>query len=465
MATQNPTLTEKSVKALKPKASVYRVRDGIADPALKGFGVVVAPSGTKSFFMAYTSPESGKRTQGTLGIHPTLSLAKARDLARQWRQCIREGVDPVLANKREKESVQEAHNAAEDAKRREKELGTVEQLFALYITDLEADGKRSANFVRAIYNKNIGPALGEKKARDVTTEHAADLIADIAARGALVLANRVRSYCIAAYNFGTKARNLPRWRRKAPEFDLDGNPFASTEKALQREKRGQRYLSRDEVREVWKALGEPFEVNGGHGAKRMVSLDLATQIAIKLLLSTGQRVEEVFGASWSEFDFEQKLWEIPAGRRKNAWKNTSGEPHLVPLTDFHIALLEALKPFSEGSQFLFPAKVKPGEKPRPRDYRSLSQATTRLCARTGIEKFSPRDCRRTFKTLGGSIEIDLEIRHRLQGHSFDDIGSAAYDRFSYLPQKRRGMERWTAFLESLLRDEDNVVPMVREAQR
>ena len=77
MATQNPTLTEKSVKALKPKASVYRVRDGIADPALKGFGVVVAPSGTKSFFLAFTSPESAKRTQGTLGM-PTSSVGMRR---------------------------------------------------------------------------------------------------------------------------------------------------------------------------------------------------------------------------------------------------------------------------------------------------------------------------------------------------------------------------------------------------
>lgn len=192
----------------------------------------------------------------------------------------------------------------------------------------------------------------------------------------------------------------------------------------------------------------------------MVSLDLATQIAIKLLLATGQRVEEIFGAPWEEFDIEQKLWVIAAERRKNCWKNQSAKPHIVPLTDFHVSLLETLRPFSEGSRYLFPKKS--GD--NPRDYRSLSQASSRLCARTGIEKFSPRDLRRTWKTLAGSIGIDLEIRNRVQGHAFDDISSQAYDRFDYVPQKREAMENWANWLEKLVSDEPaQAVPLARKA--
>ena len=68
-----------------------------------------------------------------------------------------------------------------------------------------------------------------------------------------------------------------------------------------------------------------------------------------------------------------------------------------------------------------------------------------------LKPFAPRDCRRTFKTLTGSIGIDLELRNRLQGHAMTDVGSVHYDRWSYLPQKREGMELWAEALENKLR--------------
>jgi len=457
MAGSNPTLTERGVKALKPKATVYRVRD--TNP--KGFGVVVAPSGTRSFFLSYTSPETRLRTQGTVGIYPHVSLKDARDRAHQWRQQIREGIDPILEVKRQQEIARAAKQAAEEARMQAQALGTVEQLFACYVADLEADGKRSAADVARLYQRDIHPAIGAKKARDITTDHCSDIVADIAGRGALTLANRARGYMIAAFNFGLKSRNLPRWRRKAPDFYLSTNPAAATEKALKREPRGQRHLSREELRRVWHALSKPYEVVGGHGARRVVSLDVPTQIAVKLLFATGQRVEEILHATWDEFDTEALLWTIPACRRKNAANNVSGEPHLVPLTRLHVGLLEALKPFSEGSRYLFPAKPKDGEPLRPRDYRSISQAVSRLCVRTGIGRFSPRDVRRTWKTLAGSIGIDLEIRNRVQGHAMDDVGSRHYDRYDYLDEKRRAVERWAGHLENWLAADATLVPFAR----
>ena len=81
-----------------------------------------------------------------------------------------------------------------------------------------------------------------------------------------------------------------------------------------------------------------------------------------------------------------------------------------------------------------------------------------------MARFSPRDLRRTWKTLAGSIGIDLEIRNRIQGHAFDDIGSKAYDRYDYLPEKRAAMEQWAAFVERMLREKDNVVAFAREVQ-
>ena len=75
-------------------------------------------------------------------------------------------------------------------------------------------------------------------------------------------------------------------------------------------------LSADEIHAVW------------HGFER----DKFTQAAIRLLLCTGQRVEEVLHATWDEFDTEAKLWTIPAGRRKT--KHKSDTDHVVPLFNF-----------------------------------------------------------------------------------------------------------------------------------
>jgi len=452
------TLTDKSVRALRAKPYVYRERD--SNP--KGFHVVVTPAGTKSFALSYTSPETGKRTAATIGAYPHVSLKDARAKANQWREQIREGVDPALEAKRRKEAQQAKQAAERAAKQQEEAIGTVAQLFETYAADMELDGKRSVRDVRQLYARDIAQAIGTKKARDVTEDDCADIIAAINDRGAPILANRARGYLISAFNFGIKASRLPRWRNKAPTFDLSGNPAALTEKAIKREPRGQRHLTRDELRRVWFALEESYEVTGGQGARRRASLDLPTQIAIKLLLATGQRVEEVLHATWDEF--EESTWVIPATRRKNAAKNASGEPHLVPVTPFHWRLLEALKSFSEGTPYLFPARPRRGEPRAPRDHRSISQAVTRLCERTGIAHFAPRDIRRTWKTLAGSIGIDLELRNRLQGHAMDDVGSRHYDRYSYWPEKQRAMAQWVAFLESLLADEPAKVVPLRAAR-
>ena len=52
--------------------------------------------------------------------------------------------------------------------------------------------------------------------------------------------------------------------------------------------------------------------------------------------------------------------------------------------------------------------------------------------------------------------MDLELRNRLQGHAMTDVGSIHYDRWSYLPQKRTGMDLWTEALENRLQDNQTI---------
>jgi len=187
---------------------------------------------------------------------------------------------------------------------------------------------------------------------------------------------------------------------------------------------GKRALSADEVAQVW------------HGS----GISLPSHLALKFLIATGQRVEEVLQASWSEFDLREGLWSIPAERRKSRHEAT--EPHIVPLTEFHMLLLQQVKATTDHPEWLFPHE----DRQQARKADALYQATHRFCKASGIEPFAPRDCRRTFKTLAGSIGIELELRNRLQGHAMPDVGSVHYDRWNYLPEKREAMQTWVAWL-------------------
>lgn len=62
-----------------------------------------------------------------------------------------------------------------------------------------------------------------------------------------------------------------------------------------------------------------------------------------------------------------------------------------------------------------------------------------------------RDLRRTWKTLAGKAGVPKEIRDRLQNHALQDVSSKNYDRWTYMPEKRAGMELWNKFVTSILR--------------
>lgn len=444
MTTRKP-LDDRTIRNLKPTGHVIRVKDFIDDPDLKGFGVQLTAKGSKSFFVAFTSPEVSKRRFYKVGNYPQISLAEGRRMARAARQLINQGIDPIEEEKRLAGKLQREEQDRQAKIDQENSVGTVSELFDVYIRDLIADGKRSADQVRAAYERDIGPRIGLKKARDVTVDDCTDIIGAISDRGAKVLANRTRSFLRAAFQLGLNCKGSPRWRQKAPDFALTANPAAATQRAIKRERRGQRNLSKEEVLRLWRILHQPYRVKLLNGRDRDQYVDIHTRVAIQFLLATGQRVEEVLCARWSEFDREEKLWVIPAERRKS--RHEADEPHLVPLTSFHFDILDELRSWGAG-ELLFPHKD--GIQPRPST--SLSQAVRRLCARERFEPFQPRDIRRTWKTLAGSIGIDLELRNRIQGHAMQDVGSVHYDRYSYLKEKRTAMNQWSEWLGKLVKE-------------
>lgn len=111
---ESKELTDLSIKNAKAEEYVTRMYD----KASRGLHLVIAPTGTKTFALRFTSPISGKRRAMTLGQYPEMSLADARVEVQNIRKLIRYGIDPIDQNEQE-ESEQEAEQA----------LGTFEELF------------------------------------------------------------------------------------------------------------------------------------------------------------------------------------------------------------------------------------------------------------------------------------------------------------------------------------------------
>lgn len=417
-------LTEKTIQRAKPRDTLYRLRCG----SVKGLHVAVNNRGGKAFALSYTSPETGSRRTLTLGRYPDMRLEQARSEAHRLRGLINQKIDP--AEDKERSRTAEFQAQATDT------TITVERLFQTYQADMRRRkvAAETRKIIARVYDKDIGPVIGHMPAHAVTDQDVMTILNTIAARGSYGMADKTRTYIKTAFTLGMRAHNIP--GLNSPDFQLVGNPVDRVP-SFYHSVVGDRHLSIEEIKRFWSEAG-------------VTCLHPDVTLFIKLSVTLGgQRVKELLEAEWSEFDIDNRLWTLPHMRWKIRAKSAHRQPHIIPLTDFSIGLLKALRKCHK-SKYLFPDQARTG----PRSINSIHQAILRFCNpakganREPFDSFTPRDLRRTWKTLAGSIGIDLETRNRVQGHSFDGVASKHYDRYDYLTEKRQAIETFNSWIES-----------------
>jgi integrase len=264
------------------------------------------------------------------------------------------------------------------------------------------------------------------KASDINKDDIVLILHAITERGSLVMANRMRAYLSAMFQYGIFFDNSVEAVKRQTKFFIQSNPVLNVQKIIKNEKRGDRSLSEDEVNIFWNSL-----VNS--------KMTLLRINVFKLILLTGSRVEEIASLRWDEIDFKERTINLPSERTKNK------RPHIIPLNELAFEIIE--KSPKLHNIYLFPAQ----NNIEPLKTDGFSQAITRLLENTNIEKFVPRDLRRTFKTLTGKAGISKEIRDRLQNHALQDVSSLHYDRYDYLKEKRVAMDIWNDYLNDILK--------------
>ncbi|MDG2664162.1 site-specific integrase, partial [Vibrio parahaemolyticus] len=276
------------------------------------------------------------------------------------------------------------------------------------------------------------------KAKDVTTHDLMLVLAAMIKRDAKTQSNRVRSYLMAAFNYGLKHDNDPANFIDEAKFGLLINPVAAIPKQKDAERVGEHYLKMGEVISLIDDLNTEYE--------RFKMGDAIRNLILLCLYTGGQRPYELAASRWEAIDWQQKTLLIIPDISKNK------RPHLIPLTDSALVVLERQR-LNNDSEFIFPHRFNITDHIR---LDSLSQGIARYReASPHIKPFTPRDLRRTCKTLMGEIGISKSLRDRLQNHALNDVSSKHYDRYEYLPEKRIALESWEHKLN--LQAADNVV--------
>ncbi len=421
--------TDKEIIGLKPKDKKYYVTDNQHERGNGALWLLVRPSGKKVFYFAYKL--SGKRSMIALGPYSKsnagkgLTLQQARTQKDTLAAFLIQGLDPKIELAR-------IEFEAEQEKRKQNQLGTIEQLFEGYAANMKANGKKSYKEVLRSLKNDALPLLGNKTPANQITSHDIKLVLHtMIKRGALVGSNRLRSYLSASFAYGLEHDNDPTTMDASITYQLERNPVRDVPKAIKNEKPGDRELSQDEIRQLWHS----FNPGAAYSAIEQI---------FKLMLATGgQRVSEVSEARWSEFNLIECLWEIPASRTKN------GKAHLVPLNHLAMSILETIQDHKDGSPFLFPHRL---DSNKPITLASISRAANRFTKdeSNNFQPFTPRDLRRTCKTRMGELGLSKEIRDRINNHALGDVSSKHYDRYDYLPEKQKALDAWGKRLKQII---------------
>ena len=336
-----------------------------------------------------------------LGGYPDVTLAQARDRARDAREKIRQGVDPVEERK--------AARAALVA------IPTFDWC-AKQVIAKKRSGKQNAKHVaqwETTLATYANPIIGEMPVDRIEIRHIVDVLTPIWTVKTET-ANRVRGRIEAVLDWA-----------KVAGYRSGDNPA---------EWRGNLQHLFESPRRVTKVKHyRALPIDEMHGF--MVALRARDGLAARALefaILTAARSGEVRGATWAEIDLERAVWTIPGERMK------AGKEHRVPLSEAAVAVLRALPRFA-GTELVFP-----GQRGRPLSDMSLLKIT-----RTMEVDAVPHGFRSTFRDWAAErTKFPGEMAELALAHTIGDKVEASYRRGDMFAKRAEMMTAWSKFIDT-----------------
>jgi integrase len=405
----------------------------IYDAQIPGFGIRVTDHCTddnKGAFVLITRfPGSSNPAPRRIGDYPAMSLAKAREIAREWREDIGQGIDP---------KVKEADRLREEQRRR---ADTFAAVFGSYADDCLST-LRTGEAVKAAVRNHVFQHWGERPISQIRRADVNELIRALR-KEAPIGANRVLAYLKTFFGWAVDQELI----EASPAFAV---------KRPTKETRRDRVLTDSEIRAIWQACGEL----GAFGR------------AFKMMLATGQRRSEVGDMTWSEIDRAQGLWTLTRERTK------ADRAHEIPLSELAMSIIEEcpkLGNFVFSSGRTSPARAGQASSAGPLvgwgkakanlDKLALAKAQAIATERGedapgAFAAWHLHDLRRSMATGLARLGVDRVVIAKVLNHAESEV-TAIYDRHRYDAEKRRALDLWGKRLAAIVDGTDggNVVQL------
>jgi integrase len=346
-----------------------------------------------------------KRRHMGLGGFPDVPLAAARLKARNARDEISSGIDPI-AQREAQASQLRARQATEK---------TFQQAAQAYMDthgDVWKNPKHRAQWGTTLETYAY-PVLGKLLVRDVSQEHVLNVLEPIW-KSKNETASRLRGRIEAVLDWATvrkyrSGENPARWK-------------GHLDKLLAAPNKVQRVVH-------FRAL--PIDMMAGFMADLRQREGTAAR-ALEFAILCASRSGEVRGVTWSEIDLEARVWTIPSDRMK------AGKEHRVPLSESAIRIIQR-QPRLASSELVFAA---------PRGGQLSDMTLSAVLRRMNVDAV-PHGFRSTFRDwISERTSYPRDLAEQALAHTLENKVEAAYRRGDALEKRRELMQAWDEFCGS-----------------
>ena len=391
-------LTRLQIEAIRSPPKTLRLYDG------RGLYIEFSPSGGRWWRLKYRF--KGKEKRISLGVYPDTGIKEARDKREAARQQIAAGMDPGQQRKAERQTLTEQTQNTFEA--------IVREWFAMVSPTWVKS--HSGKIIRRL-EREVFPWLGSKPIKEVTAPELLAVLRRIEARGFNETAHRTMQHCGCAFRYAIATGRAER----DPTRDLAG-ALAPT------------------VTKHFASLSDPVAVGQLLRAIDEYAGEFTTACALRLAPLLFVRPGELRKAEWKEIDMAKAEWRIPAARMKMR------SAHIVPLSRQAVGILEELNPVTGMRLLVFPGAA---NHTRPMSENTINLALRRLGYST--KEMTAHGFRGMASTLLNEQGWNPDAIERQLAHVERNAVRAAYNHAQFLPERRKMMQAWADYLDSLKR--------------
>jgi integrase len=412
-------LTDKFIERIRPGNR----RLEVADARLPGLLLIVQTSGHTSFAVRYR--HRGRSRKHTIGPYPAISLKAARMAASEALRAVAEGQDPAAEKKRRSDQGDMIPNLIRSFIERYAKPRALAKnrpdlwLETARILGLRPDSKNPTTLIEA--GGDVLPRWRGHKVHEISRRDVIDLLDAICDRGAPVMANRTLAAIRKFFNW-------------CVERDVLQNSPCAGVGAPSVEKARDRVLTDAELLLIWRAsaqLGYP----GGP--------------LVRLLMLTGQRVNEIAQLRLVEVDTVERRLVFGAERVKNS------QVHEVSLSEAAGTLLAELPHIANDHDLVFVSAAGVAVSSFSRLKARLDAAIATLNGQE-LHHWTFHDLRRSMASGLARLGVELHVIEKILNHRSGTFRGVVgvYQRHDFALEKRHAMELWSQHLLGMTTTED-----------